>query len=100
MRGDKASPDWHQYSDMFLVILKAPMAAGCSPLTDPRYVDAGGEAGYSRGDCPVADDLYSREIKISLDQWYSAEDCSNIVQRINKVLSACCTEDPKAAKWL
>lgn len=99
-RGDKASPDWHQYSDMFPVILKAPMAAGCSPLTDPRYIEAGGDASYARGDCPVADDLYRREIKVTLDQWYSAEDCSNIALGINKVLSAYCTEDAKAASWL
>ncbi|MBN2582505.1 MAG: DegT/DnrJ/EryC1/StrS family aminotransferase [Planctomycetes bacterium] len=99
MRGDKAGPDWHQYSDMFPVVLKSPMAAGASPLTDPRYVERGGGVDYRRGDCPVADDLYNRAVMVHLDQWYSAEDCACVAAAMNKVLSAYCTEDPKAAQW-
>jgi 8-amino-3,8-dideoxy-alpha-D-manno-octulosonate transaminase len=99
-RGSKGNPDWHQYSYMYPVILKTPAAAGATPFTDPRYLARGGQAEYRRGDCPVADDLYNRTIGISLNQWYSAKDCDNIAKAINKVLSAYCTADPKAAKWL
>ena len=52
-RGSKGGPDWHHYSYMFPVVLKAPMAAGASPFTDPRYTKAGGKAEYHRGGCPV-----------------------------------------------
>ncbi|MCK4282839.1 MAG: hypothetical protein KAX44_00875, partial [Candidatus Brocadiae bacterium] len=60
----------------------------------------GGHVEYSRGDCPVADDLYSRNIRISLNQWYSPEDCDNIAAGINKVLSVYCTPDAEAARRL
>jgi len=100
MRGSKGRPDWHQYSYMYPVILKAPTAAGSSPFTDPRYLAAGGSAEYGRGDCPVADDLYDRCVALSLNQWYSPEDCANIAKGLNKVLSAYCTEDPDATPWL
>ena len=55
---------------------------------------------YARGDCPVADDLYDRVINIGLNQWYTPRDCRNVAGGINKVLSAYCTEDSKAAQWL
>jgi dTDP-4-amino-4,6-dideoxygalactose transaminase len=99
MRGSKGGPDWHHYSYMFPVVLKAPMAAGASPFTDPRYTAAGGKAEYHRGDCPVADDLYDRCVAISLNQWCSPADCDNIAKAINKVIEAYCTPDPAAAKW-
>ncbi len=98
-RGPDGKPDWHQYSHMFPVTLQGPMAAGASPFTDPRYLARGGKVQYRRGDCPVADDLYDRYIGISLNQWYSPQDCDNIAKAINKVLGAYCTEDPSAAKW-
>ena len=84
---------------MFPVVLRAPMAAGASPFTDPRYIRRGGEARYARGDCPVADDLYDRCVAIGLSQWCSTEDCDNIAKAINKVFAAYCTPDPKADRW-
>lgn len=99
-RGDKAGPDWHQYSDMFPITLKAPPAGGGSPFSDPRYVERGGAVEYKQGDCPVADDLHNRNIIVSLNLCYSPEDCEHIAEGINKVLSACCTPDPEAAPWL
>ena len=100
MRGNKGGPDWHQYSYMFPVILKTPMAAGCSPFTDPRYLAKGGGVEYKRGDCPVADDLYNRNVIVGLDQWWSPQDCDSVAAGINKVLGAYCTEDASAAKWM
>jgi hypothetical protein len=37
---------------------------------------------------------------IWLDPCYSPEDCRQIAGGINKVLSAYCTEDPAATRWL
>jgi 8-amino-3,8-dideoxy-alpha-D-manno-octulosonate transaminase len=83
-RGPDAAPDWHVYHHMFPVIL------------DP----ATGEPRYRRGDCPVADDLYDRSVRVGLDQWFSQADCDAVAAGINKVLSAYCTPDERAAKWL
>jgi hypothetical protein len=99
-RGGDPTPDWHHYSWMYPIVQrKGPTDANC-PWDCPVYRDAGGAVDYARGDCPVADDLFDRAVTISLNQWYSATDCRNIAKAVNKVLSAYCTEDPAAAKWL
>jgi hypothetical protein len=48
----------------------------------------------------VADDLFDRMITVGLNQWYTEDDCRNIAEGIDKVLSAYCTETPDAAAWL
>lgn len=79
IRGPEAPPDWHVYSHMLPLTLQS-------------------EA-YRRGDCPVADDLFDRNIMVWLDPCYVDEDCRDIAAGINKVLSAYCTEDHAAKKW-
>lgn len=98
-RAKGARPDWHHYSFMFPVTLKrGPTEANC-PFECPLYLQSGGKIQYNRGDCPVADDLFDRVVTIPFNQWYTAGDCRNIANGINKVLSAYCTEDPNAPKW-
>ena len=63
------------------------------------YLEQGGQETYAKGDCPVADDLFDRNISIGLDQRYTEEDCRNITRGVNKVLSAYCTEDPDGVGW-
>ena len=100
MRGRNAAPDWHIYSYMYPITLQSgPHGPECV-YTCPRYTEKGGHVTYARGDCPVADDLYDRVINIGLNQWYTPRDCRNVAGGINKVLSAYCTEDSKAAQWL
>ena len=48
----------------------------------------------------VADDLFDRNIQIWFDPGYDEEDCKNIADGINKVLSAYCTEDPSGRRWI
>jgi hypothetical protein len=48
----------------------------------------------------VADDLFDRMISVSLNQWYTPQDCQHIAQGIDKVLAAYCTQDVQAARWL
>ena len=98
-RGRSARPDWHVYSYMYPVVLKgAPTDVRC-PYDCPVYRQRGGAVEYARGDCPVADDLFDRVVTVRLNQWYTAADCRHIADGINKVLSAYCTEDPKATPW-
>lgn len=100
IRGRNAAPDWHIYHEMFPVTLKAGATEDGCPFTCPWYTEGGGEVAYSRGDCPVADDLFDRHVNIGLNQWYTEEDCESIADGINKVLSAYCTEDPTATPWM
>jgi dTDP-4-amino-4,6-dideoxygalactose transaminase len=100
MRGQGGSPDWHHYSWMYPIIEKRGHTGVKCPWECPVYHERGGRAYYARGDCPVADDLYDRVVSVSLNQWYSGRDCRNIAAAIGKVLSAYCTQDPAAAKWL
>jgi len=99
MRGEGADPDWHIYHDMFPVVLQAGAPEDHCPWNCSRYTDAGGAIEYKRGDCPVADDLFDRNISVGLNQWYTARDCQNIAKAINKVLSSYCTEDASATPW-
>ncbi len=98
--GRERKPDWHLASHMFPIILRTAATEGCSPFTDPRYLAKGGNVNYNKHAWPVADDLYERAVGISLNQWYSDEDCDNIARGINKVLSAYCTEIEGNGGWL
>ncbi len=80
-RGEKGSPDWHIYCDMF-------------PLAEST------DANCDRGQCPVAEDLYNRLITMGIDQWWNEADCDAVARAINKVLAAYCTPDENAAPWL
>ena len=99
-RGKHPRPDWHLYAYMYPIVTEPGRASPNCGFDCPRYRSAGGRVRYARGDCPVADDLFDRVVNVGLNQWYSAKDCRNIANGINKVLSAYCTEDPDAAKWI
>jgi dTDP-4-amino-4,6-dideoxygalactose transaminase len=99
-RGPNAGPDWHLSRFMFPLILRTGHTPGGSVTEDPRYLARGGKAEYRPGDCPVAEDLYAREVSMHLDQWYNDADCDAVARGLNKVLAACCTEDAQAPKWI
>jgi dTDP-4-amino-4,6-dideoxygalactose transaminase len=98
-RGAMPKPDWHIYSEMFPITLKAGTMPTDTPFALPAYQARGGHVDYRRGDCPVADDLFNRGVTIALSQWYAPADCDAIAQGINKVLSAYCTQDASAHAW-
>lgn len=100
MRGEKPRPDWHIYADMYPITLKTGTMTDDRPFELPIYQERDGHAEYQKGQCPVADDLYNRNISIGLNQWYAPADCDMIAAGINKVLSAYCTEDANATPWL
>ena len=99
-RGKNPPPDWHQYSYMYPIVMKRSATNDGCPFACPIYERQGGAADYSRSDCPVADDLFDLMVTIKLNQWFTAKDCRTIADGLNTVLSSCCTEDPKAAKWI
>lgn len=98
-RGKTHGPDWHVCSDMFPIVLKGSHVPGGSVFEDPRWLKRGGRIEY-RNACPVAMDLYAREISVSIDPWWSEQDCACVAAGITKVLDAFCTPDPKGKRWL
>jgi len=95
-RGANPRPDWHIYADMFPITLKTGSTASDQPFAS----QTGGTVDYSRGLCPVADDLFGRVVNIGLNQWYSPNDCDHIARGINKVLAAFCTQDDNGRAWI
>ena len=99
-RGKHGPPDWHIYSYMYPLLYRlgptGPERAGRYARLDAKT----GKVRYASGPCPVADGLYGRLVDVGLNQWYTAGDCRNVAAAINKVLSAYCTEDPGATRWL
>lgn len=101
MRGKNAPPDWHIYSEMLPLILKAGPTGEECVYTCHHYLErGGGTVSYARGDCPVADDLFDRCITISLNQWMTPEECRDLAANINQVLSTQCTIDKGGIPWL
>jgi 8-amino-3,8-dideoxy-alpha-D-manno-octulosonate transaminase len=98
-RGRRHAPDWHMARYMFPVVLKTGHIPGGSVFEDPRYLARGGHAEYRPGQCPVAEDLFAREVSVGLDQWWSDADCDAVAAGINKVLSAYCTKLPGNGAW-
>ncbi len=98
MRGANPRPDWHIYADMFPITLKTGTMPNDQPFATQGQAGAGVD--YSRGLCPVADDLFARMVGIGLNQWYSPTDCDRIAHGINKVLAAFCTQDHAAQGWV
>jgi dTDP-4-amino-4,6-dideoxygalactose transaminase len=98
-RGAGHGPDWHLSAFMFPVALKTSHVAGGSVFEDPRYRAAGGKVQYRRGDCPVSEDLFAREVSLSIDQWWTAPQCREVAATINRVLAEHCDEDRHAVGW-
>ncbi|MFW6060140.1 MAG: DegT/DnrJ/EryC1/StrS family aminotransferase [Phycisphaeraceae bacterium] len=69
MRGRSDRPDWHYYAQML-------------PLVETKTAERA-----KHGDCPVADDLFARTVRISIDQWWSEADCDRVAAGINKVFA-------------
>jgi dTDP-4-amino-4,6-dideoxygalactose transaminase len=104
IHGANPRPDWHIYADMFPITLKTGTMSNDQPFALSAFGAAFGEEAveldYSRGLCPVADDLFDRMVSIGLNQWYTPTDCERIGRGINKVLAAYCTPDDHARAWL
>jgi 8-amino-3,8-dideoxy-alpha-D-manno-octulosonate transaminase len=87
-RGTKAARDWHIYSYWEHILeRKTPTPEGC-PFTCPYY--KGKLPDYSPDMCPNTVDLVDRALYISIDQWWTAEDCKMVAEAINKVFSVYC----------
>jgi 8-amino-3,8-dideoxy-alpha-D-manno-octulosonate transaminase len=80
-RGPVGSPDWHLAGEM-----------------QPMIHTLGRESRYD--ECPVASDLYRREISVSINQWWTQNDCNAVAAGLNKVFRAFCTPDTSAKKWI
>lgn len=85
-RGTRGGRDWHYYQYWEQILeRKSPTPEGC-PYTCPYYVgDA--PARYAEDMCPRSISLTNRAIFISINQWWTASDCRQVANAINKVFS-------------
>jgi 8-amino-3,8-dideoxy-alpha-D-manno-octulosonate transaminase len=98
--GTNRHPNWHIYADMFPLTLKTGTMANDHPFALSANGQKGKEVDYSRGLCPVADDLFERMVSIWLNQWYTPSDCEHIASGLNKVFSAYCSQHTHAPAWV
>ena len=83
-RGTNVSRDWHIFSYWEQILeQKSASAEGC-PFTCPYYTND--LPPYSQDMCPNTLDLLGRAVIISIDQWWTKEDCDSIASAINKVI--------------
>jgi 8-amino-3,8-dideoxy-alpha-D-manno-octulosonate transaminase len=82
-RGSRGSRDWHIYSYWEQILeQKTPTPEGC-PFTCPYY--EGPLPPYSPDMCARSAELFDRAIFVSVDQWWTENDCQNVAAAINKV---------------
>ncbi len=97
-RGTGHSPDWHVSTDMFPVKLRVGHVPGCSVSEDPRYKAADGNVELGN-ECPVATDLFAREVSIGIDQWWTAAECRAVAETVNRVLGRLCSPGDPDRTW-
>lgn len=87
-RGGKTSRDWHIYAYWEHILeQKTATPEGC-PFKCPYY--KGKLPDYSMDMCPNTLDLVNRALHVSIDQWWTADDCREVAKAINKVFSVYC----------
>jgi 8-amino-3,8-dideoxy-alpha-D-manno-octulosonate transaminase len=87
-RGTKTARDWHIYAYWEHILeRKTATPEGC-PFTCQYY--KGNLPNYSEDMCPNTLSLIDRALHIGIDQWWTAQDCRNVANAINKVFSVYC----------
>jgi 8-amino-3,8-dideoxy-alpha-D-manno-octulosonate transaminase len=80
--------DWHIYAYWEHILeQKTATPEGC-PFTCPYY--EGTLPDYSVDMCPNTLDFVNRALHISIDQWWTVDDCRDVAGAINKVFSVYC----------
>jgi len=78
--GHRRVNDWHLCTEMY------PLQSVLTPHSNPDR-------------CVVGRRLYTTEVAVAIDQWWSQEDCDMIARAINKVLASLCTVRDNALGW-
>ncbi len=87
-RGGKTTRDWHIYAYWEHILeRKTATPEGC-PFTCPYY--KGELPRYSVDMCPNTLDYVNRALFVSINQWWSEDDCLNVAKALNKVFSVYC----------
>jgi 8-amino-3,8-dideoxy-alpha-D-manno-octulosonate transaminase len=82
-RGTRASRDWHIYSYWEQILeQKTATEEGC-PFSCPYY--EGPLPDYSEDMCARSADLFDRAVFLSVNQWWTPNDCASVAAAINKV---------------
>ena len=95
-RGQNAVGDWHAYHSMQPILEKMPVTSDGWPWNN-SHAD---EVEYSLDACPRTADLVDRQVRVSIDQWWTERDCKQVVAALTKVFDALYTRDPSHENWL
>jgi hypothetical protein len=98
-RGRDMAPDWHLARFMFPVTM-APSPAGSADAAGAAGPRTKGKPSVVATDCPVAEQLFAREVTVHLDQWWSDADCDAVAEGMNKALGAHCPVGPMERAWV
>ncbi len=94
-RGQNPRPDWHYFESM------EPITSRTSATSDgqPWNLDAAAEVDYSPEACPRSVDLSTRLVRVSIDQWWTENDCKQAAGALTKVFDALYQRDPAFDDW-
>ena len=78
---------------------KLPITSDGFPWVDPRTGKVA-PIEYSPDMCPRTLELLSRHVAVRIDQWWSRNDCKQVVGALTKVFDAYYTRDRECENWL
>lgn len=91
-RGRSDRRDWHIYKYVTAVNDKVSATSDGCPWRCPNASEAA-SVDYSPEMCPRTLDLLSRNIRVSIDQWWTERDCQQYAGAMKKVFDALYTRD-------
>ena len=98
-RGRSQGRDWHIYKYVSAVMDKLPATSDGYPWIDPK-TGKSVPVEYSPDMCPRTLDLLSRRVSISINQWWTENDCKKVAAAMSKVFDAYYNRDSKNGNWL
>lgn len=98
-RGRSTRPDWHYYQYVDMILKKMSATTDGCPWNCPKAAEAAAIQ-YSSDMCPRTIDLTSRHATVRVDQWWTPNDCKQVVAALTKVFDAFYTRDARYGCWL
>ena len=95
-RGQNAVGDWHAYHSMQPILEKMATTSDGWPWSHQHAA----EIDYSLDACPRTADLVNRQVRVSIDQWWTENDCKQVIVALTKVFDILYTRDSTHENWL
>jgi 8-amino-3,8-dideoxy-alpha-D-manno-octulosonate transaminase len=82
------APDWHYADNMWQINQHMSATSDGFPWNSPQTTERGGPPDYGENPAPVTKDLSERHLKISIEKWWTKNDCEKVAEAVTKVLDA------------